>query len=277
MPVDGRVREFIRVALEEDIGRGDVTTALTVSPSRVAVAELVAKQAFVLAGLPVAREVFRAVDHELDFEAHLAEGAGVKKGQVIAAVTGRVAAILTAERVALNILQRLSGVATLTGKYVDALKGKKAKVLDTRKTTPGMRQLEKYAVMVGGGSNHRFGLDDGILIKDNHIEAAGGITRAVELARGRKQPFLKIEVECSTEAQVREALAAGADIIMLDNMKPELMKKCVRLIKGRAVVEASGNITLRNIKQVAATGVDLISVGALTHSAPAADISLRVK
>ena len=277
MPVDGRVREFIRIALEEDIGRGDVTTALTVDPSRVAVAELVAKQAFVLAGLPVAREVFRAVDHELDFEAHLTDGARVRKGQVIASITGRAAAILTAERVALNILQGLSGVATLTGKYVDALKGAKAKILDTRKTTPGMRQLEKYAVMVGGGKNHRFGLDDGILIKDNHIEAAGGITRAVELARGQRQPFLKIEVECSTEAQVREALESGADIIMLDNMKPELMKKCVRLVKGRATVEASGNITLRNIKQVAATGVDHISVGALTHSAPAVDISLRIR
>lgn len=277
MPVDGRVREFIRLALEEDIGRGDVTTSLTVDPSRVSVAELVAKHGFVLAGLPVAREVFRAVDHELDFEAHLIDGASVRKGQVIASITGRAAAILMAERVALNILQRLSGVATLTGKYVDALKGTKAKVLDTRKTTPGMRQLEKYAVMVGGGTNHRFGLDDGILIKDNHIEAAGGIPRAVELAGKRTQPFLKIEVECSTEGHVREALEAGADIIMLDNMKPELMKKCVRLIKGRAVIEASGNVTLRNIKQVASTGVDYISVGALTHSAPAVDISLRMR
>jgi nicotinate-nucleotide pyrophosphorylase (carboxylating) len=277
MPVDGRVREFIRLALEEDIGRGDVTTALTVDPSRVAVAELVAKQAFVLAGLPVAREVFRAVDQELDMEARMTDGARLRKGQVIASITGRAAAILTAERVALNILQRLSGVATLTSKYAEALNGEKARVLDTRKTTPGMRQLEKYAVMVGGGKNHRFGLDDGILIKDNHIEAAGGITRAVELARRGRQPFLKIEVECSTESEVREALEAGAEIIMLDNMKPELMRKCVRLVSGRAMVEASGNITLRNIKQVAATGVDYISVGALTHSAPAVDISLRMR
>lgn len=277
MPVDGRVREFIRLALEEDIGRGDITTSLTVDPSRVAVAELVAKQAFVLAGLPVAREVFRAVAHELDFEAHLTDGASVKKGQVIAAITGRAASILTAERVALNILQRLSGVATLTSKYVDAIKDTGARVLDTRKTTPGMRQLEKYAVMVGGGHNHRSGLDDGILIKDNHIEAAGGIARAVELARRGAQPFLRIEVECATEEHVRQALGAGADIIMLDNMTPELMKKCVRLISGRAVTEASGNVTLRNIKQAAEAGVDFISVGALTHSAPAVDISLRVR
>jgi len=277
MPVDGRVREFIRLALEEDIGRGDVTTALTVDSSRVAVAELVAKQAFVLAGLPVAREVFHAVDSLLDFDASFPEGASVRKGQTVATITGRAASILTAERVALNILQRLSGVATLTSRYVGVLKGKKAKVLDTRKTTPCMRQLEKYAVMVGGGHNHRSGLDDGILIKDNHMEAAGGIARAVELARRGGQPFLKIEVECATEDHVREALDAGAHIIMLDNMAPELMKKCVRLINGRAVAEASGNVTLKNIKQVADTGVDFISVGALTHSAPAVDISLRLK
>ena len=276
MPVDGRVREFIRDALNEDLGRGDVTTSLTVDPSRIAVGELIAKQAFVLAGLPVAREVFWAIDSELDFAEHVSDGAKVKKGQVIATVTGKAASILMAERVALNILQRLTGIATLTAKYVEAAGGR-VKVLDTRKTTPGMRHLEKYAVMAGGGSNHRFGLDDGILIKDNHIEAAGGITRAVELAKRGAQPFLKIEVECSSQAQVVEALRAGADIIMLDNMKPDAMKKCVGLIKGRAVVEASGNVTLRNIKQIAATGVDCVSVGALTHSAPAADISLMVK
>lgn len=277
MPVDGRVREFIRMSLEEDIGRGDVTTSLTVDPARVAVAEMVAKAGFTLAGQPVAREVFRAVDHHLDFDMLYSDGSTVRRGQVIATITGRACSILTAERVALNILQRLSGVATLTAKFAGAVKGTGARILDTRKTTPGMRQLEKYAVMAGGGSNHRSGLDDGILIKDNHIEAAGGIARAVELARGGAQPFLRIEVECSGEPQVREALAAGADIIMLDNMEPELMKKCVRLIKGRAVVEASGNVTLRNVKRIAATGVDFISVGALTHSAPSADISLRVK
>lgn len=277
MPVDGRVREFVRMALEEDIGRGDVTTSLTVPPGQISVAEIVAKSACVLAGLPVAREVFHAVDTQVDFDSLLRDGTKCSKGTVIARITGLTSSILTAERVALNILQRLSGIATLTAKYVHALKGTKARVLDTRKTTPGMRQLEKYSVMVGGGGNHRFGLDDGILIKDNHIRSAGGVTRAVELARRGAQPFLRIEVECETEAMVQEALSAGADIIMLDNMSPEMMKKCVRLINARAVVEASGNVTIRNIKQIAATGVDCISVGALTHSAPSVDLSLRVQ
>ncbi len=277
MPIDGRIREFIQRSLEEDIGRGDITTRLTVDPERVAVAEMVAKAGFVLAGQPVMREVFRAVDHNLDFDEIISDGSKVKRGQVISTVTGRACSILTAERVALNILQRLSGVATLTAKFVDAVDGTGTLILDTRKTTPGMRQLEKYAVMTGGGSNHRLGLDDGIMIKDNHIEAAGGITRAVKMARKHAQLFLRIEVECSDKAQVLEALTAGADIIMLDNMTVEMMKKCVRLIKGRAVVEASGNVTLRNVSQIAATGVDFISVGALTHSAPSVDISLRVK
>jgi nicotinate-nucleotide pyrophosphorylase (carboxylating) len=205
------------------------------------------------------------------------DGDMVKNGETIAELDGPLATLLTGERVALNLLQRMSGIATLTSKYATEVSRTKARILDTRKTTPGLRVLEKYAVTVGGGHNHRFGLSDGILIKDNHIAAAGGIKKAVESARELAPHTLKIEVECGSLAQVKEALAVGADIIMLDNMDNKTMKSAVKTIAGKALVEASGNMSLERVADVAKTGVDFISVGALTHSAPAIDISMRVK
>ena len=219
--------------------------------------------------------MFDTVDSTIEFQAFVKDGDAVKKGDIIAEVSGEARSVLTGERTALNLLQRLSGVATNTAKAVKAVEGTKAKITDTRKTTPGLRVLEKYAVRVGGGSNHRFCLADGILIKDNHIVAAGGITAAVEAARKNAPHTLKIEVEVETRAQTEEALAAGADIIMLDNMSCPEMKECVELIGGRAMVEASGNMGERNRAEVAATGVDIISIGALTHSVKALDISLK--
>lgn len=272
-----QIVRFIEDALKEDIGRGDITTALTVPRHQYCMAEIRAKSALTLAGVEFAAGAFWLVDGEIEFAAFAEDGLRMKKGALIATVCGLTASVLTAERVALNILQRLCGVASLTAKYADAVKGTKAKILDTRKTTPGMRLMQKHAVLMGGGQNHRFGLDDGILIKDNHIEAAGGIAKAVRAARKGSQAMLKIEVECEDIAQVSEALKARADIIMLDNMPAAMVKKCVSLIKGRALVEASGNVTPARAKELARAGVDFISVGALTHSAPAADISLDIR
>ena len=272
-----QIVRFIEDALKEDIGRGDITTALTVPRDQHCLAEIRAKSSLVLAGVEFAAGAFWLVDGDLEFAAFAEDGARIKKGGVIATICGPTASVLTAEHVALNILQRLSGVATLTAKYVDAIKGTKARILDTRKTTPGMRLMQKHAVLMGGGHSHRFGLDDGILIKDNHIEAAGSITNAVRAARKGSQPVLKIEVECEDMEQVQEALKAKADIIMLDNMSAPMVKKCVTLIKGRALTEASGNVTPQRARELARAGVDFISVGALTHSAPSADISLDIR
>ncbi len=271
------VRKIIRRALEEDIRSGDVTTACALTGDETGKATALAKEDLVVAGLEVFREVFRLRDPGLSFRTALKDGDRVPRGTVLAVVQGSLASILTAERVALNLFQRMCGVATLTRQFVDAVDGTNAAILDTRKTMPGLRVLDKYGVRVGGGRNHRYGLYDGVLIKDNHIEAAGGIGKAVRRVRDRAPLLARVEVEVKTLAEVREALAAGADVIMLDNMPVDDMKKAVALIGGRAFVEASGNVTLVTVKAIAATGVDFISSGALTHSARASDISLKVK
>ena len=265
---------LIEQALLEDIHTGDITTQAVVPERRTAVARLIAKEDMVIAGLFVAERVFRRLDPAVAFSASQPEGARASRGDLLAAVQGSAADLLMGERVALNLLQRLSGVATLTSRYVEAVKGTKARIVDTRKTTPGLRALEKYAVRVGGGINHRTGLYDGILIKENHITAAGGIGEAIDRARAYIPHTLRIEVETETLGQVDEALAAGADIIMLDNMGLDDMRTAVNLIAGRALVEASGGVSLETARSIAETGVDIISVGALTHSARAMDISM---
>jgi nicotinate-nucleotide pyrophosphorylase (carboxylating) len=275
--MDQTVKELIVRALLEDLGPGDVTSEATIRPEAASAAVMLAKQDLVLAGLDVARAVFQHLDPDVKFTTFAKDGDRISAGTEIAKLHGNTRALLAGERVALNLLQHLTGIATLTARYVEMVKGLKAQVLDTRKTLPGLRQLEKYAVRVGGGRNHRFGLYDGVLIKDNHIKAAGGITGAVEGARMSAHHLLKIEVEAKTLDEVREALASRADIIMLDNMPIDTMREAVKLIAGKALVEASGNITLETIHAVAETGVDFISSGSLTHSAPAADISMKIK
>jgi nicotinate-nucleotide pyrophosphorylase (carboxylating) len=271
------IRKLIDEALLEDIGHGDVTSEAVIPKESSSMAEIMAKQDLVLAGVPIAREVFRTLDPQVQFTPLADDGSRVKSGSVIATVQGRTRTLLAGERVALNLMQHLSGIATATARFADALKGSHAEILDTRKTLPGLRALEKYAVRMGGGRNHRFGLYDGILIKDNHIKAAGGISNAIA-GMGRKvHPLLKIEVEVKTLDEVREAMAAGATMIMLDNMTPALMKQAVDIVGGRIPVEASGNVTLDNVRAISETGVDFISSGSLTHSAPAADISMKIK
>lgn len=271
------VRKIIRRALEEDIRSGDVTTSASLTGSETGLATALAKEDLVVAGMDVFREVFRLRDGGLLFETGLIDGAWAPRGTILATVSGSLASILTAERVALNLFQRMCGIATLTRQFVDAAAGTEAKILDTRKTMPGLRILDKYSVRAGGGRNHRYGLYDGLLIKDNHIEAAGGIAEAVRRVRGQAPLMVKIEVEVKNLAEVEEALAAGADVIMLDNMPVDAMKKAVQRIGGKALVEASGNVTLATVRAIAETGVDFISAGVLTHSARAADISLKVK
>jgi nicotinate-nucleotide pyrophosphorylase (carboxylating) len=271
------LRKLIEQALAEDIGPGDITSEATVRAESVSTAVIIAKQDLVLAGLAVSRAVFHYLDPDIRVSAFAKDGDKIIAGVEIAKLSGSTRALLAGERVALNLLQHLSGIATLTKNYVEMCRGFKAGVLDTRKTIPGMRQLEKYAVRVGGGQNHRFGLFDGVLIKDNHIKAAGGIARAVESARKSAHHLLKIEVETRTFDEVREALDVKADVIMLDNMPIEVMRDAVKMINGRALVEASGNVTLDTIRQIAETGVDFVSSGSLTHSAPAVDISMKIK
>ena len=268
------VEQAVIAALAEDVGPGDVTTEATVDPAAEAVAAILLKEAGVVCGLGVAEAVFRLVDEEILFEPLVEDGAVLERPCPVARVSGRASSILTAERVALNFLGRLSGVATLTGRYVDAVAGTGVTILDTRKTTPGLRALEKHAVACGGGRNHRFGLWDGVLVKDNHLRAAGSVAAAVE--RVRVASDLPIEVECDTREQVVEALRAGADAILLDNMRLDELRAAVELVAGRARLEASGGITLENVRAVAETGVDDISVGALTHSARSLDVSLEL-
>jgi nicotinate-nucleotide pyrophosphorylase (carboxylating) len=270
-----RMDEIIKRALEEDIGSGDITTLATVSQDRQTEGLFIAKEEGVVCGLPVLKRVYETLDASIKIECIANEGDLVQKGDVIARISGNAQNILTGERVALNFLQRLSGIATRTRWAVREIAGTKAVITDTRKTTPGLRLLEKYAVRIGGGSNHRFNLADGILIKDNHISAAGGIRQAVALARKAAPHMLKIEVETENFAQIEEALQSGADIIMLDNMGIENMKQAVSMIGGRALVEASGNMGDKDLLAVAQTGVDIISIGALTHTVRAMDISLR--
>jgi nicotinate-nucleotide pyrophosphorylase (carboxylating) len=266
---------FLLDALQEDIGTGDITTECCVPAAAQSQAVFRCKEAGVVCGLEVGRRVFQLLDPQVEFTALVEDGTAVQVGDVVAAISGSSRSILSGERLALNLMQHMSGVATKTAALAAQVEGTNAVIVDTRKTTPGMRVLEKYAVRMGGGTNHRFNLADGVLIKDNHIVAAGSITNAVNNARKVVPHTLKIEVETTNFSEVQEALDAGADIIMLDNMSCEDMKKAVEMIAGRAKVEASGNMGTRDIREVAETGVDLISVGALTHSVTALDISLQ--
>ena len=274
--MEAYLKKIIETALAEDLGAGDVTSEATIPADSTSTASILAKQDLVLAGIDVARAVFHHLDPDIRFTPFAKDGDRVNAGTEIAKLSGRTRALLAGERVALNLLQHLSGIATLTAKYVEQLKGLPTEVMDTRKTLPGLRQLEKYAVRTGRGKNHRMGLYDMILIKDNHIKAAGGIAKAVASAR-TKSGALRIEVETRTLDEVREALAAKVDIIMLDNMPVDMMRDAVKLAAGRALVEASGNVTLETVRQIAETGVDFVSSGSLTHSAPAADISMKIK
>ncbi len=270
------IRQLIEIALKEDIGPGDVTTDTLIDPQQEGSGEIIAKEPLVIAGLDVARQVFATLDPEVAFTSDYNDGDAVTKGAHFANVRGRLCALLSGERTALNFLQRLSGISTLVRSYTNELSGKNVRLVDTRKTTPGWRVLEKYAVRVGGAHNHRMGLYDGVLIKDNHIAAFGSIKGAIDHIRHRASHLLKIEVEVSDLDQVREALAADADIIMLDNMEPVQIKEATALIGNRAMVELSGNVTKDALKSLADTGVDIISAGALTHSARCVDISMRI-
>ena len=270
------IDDLLRLSLQEDLGFGDITTEAICPEDQVSHGYLLAKQNFILAGMAVFTRVFSLLDQRVEVQAHYSDGQPVAKGIKFAAISGPTRPLLAGERVALNFLQHLSGIATATNRCVEAVKGFNTVIVDTRKTTPGLRALEKYAVTVGGGQNHRLRLDSLVLIKDNHIQASGGIGEAVRRVRGRVSPYIKIEVETETLDQVTEALTAGADIIMLDNMPLPVVTQAVRLISGRALVEVSGNVTGDKVADLAAAGVDLISSGALTHSVQAADISLRL-
>ena len=272
--------DLIKRALEEDGAAADITTLSTVPEEQWVNGVIIARHAGVVAGLPVAAETFRALDKRVSINVLVQDGASIQAGEALARLSGPARAILSAERVALNFLGRLSGIATLTARCVHVIEGTQARILDTRKTTPGLRSLEKYAVLMGGGQNHRFGLSDGVLIKDNHIKAAGGIAQAITAARRTAPHLLKIEVECETLAEVQQALEAGADVVLLDNMELAMMRNAVEYIHQHApqvLIEASGSIgtNVDRLIAVADTGVDFISIGALTHSAPNFDISLE--
>jgi len=275
------IEEIIDRALAEDLGKGDITTEALIPGDQQGTGFIVAKEEGILAGTGAANQVFHRVDPELKVEILLEDGAGVKPGSKVAKVSGSIASILKAERIALNFLQRLSGVASETNRYVARVEGLPVRIMDTRKTTPSWRSLEKYAVRVGGGGNHRMGLGDGILIKDNHLVALRSqglnIKEIIAKARQNAPQRLPVEVEVRTVSEALEAVEAGADIIMLDNMNPEDMLEAVKSIHGRALIEASGGITLDNVRSVAETGVDFISIGALTHSAKALDINLELE
>jgi nicotinate-nucleotide pyrophosphorylase (carboxylating) len=270
------VDELIEMALREDIGDGDITTSSILKSSQEAVAHLIAKEHLILAGIDVFHKVYKKLDSGLKLVKHFEDGEPVTQGSVIAEIKGEISTILKGERVALNFLQHLSGIATHTHTFVVKVKSYPVKILDTRKTTPGWRSLEKYAVKMGGGENHRLGLFDAVLIKDNHSTSAGGISEAVRRVRSQVPNGFKIEVETKNLQEVKEALASGVNTIMLDNMSVEMVREAVALVGKRALVEASGNVTLDTVEEIAGTGVDLISIGALTHSAPAADISLKI-
>jgi len=278
-----KAKPLIKQALKEDIGKGDITTACTVPEEAQGLALILNKQDGVLAGIEICRQVFLTVDDQLEADAKFTDGAPLEYGQIVMTIQGRTRSILTAERTALNFLQHLSGVATAASRFVKAIEGTRARILDTRKTTPGLRYLEKYAVACGGGQNHRMGLYDMVLIKDNHIEAAGGVAAAINLVR-QKNKKVKIEIEVQSLAQLEEAAQLAPDIIMLDNMKPGMMTEACRKVfclpardSGKLKLEASGNVSLENVRQIAECGVDYISVGAITHSAPALDFSLNLK
>ena len=267
--------QLIRMALQEDITSEDVSTNAVMPTATKGTVDLIAKEDGVIAGLDIYARVFTILDENTEIDFHCKDGDDVKKGQLMATVTGDIRVLLSGERVALNYLQRMSGIATYTRQVAGLLEGSNVTLLDTRKTTPNCRVFEKYAVRVGGGCNHRYNLSDGVLLKDNHIGAAGSVTKAVQMAKAYAPFVRKIEIEVETLEQVKEAVEAGADIIMLDNMTPEVMKQAVELIDGRAQTECSGNITKENIQKIREIGVDFVSSGALTHSAPILDISMK--
>ena len=267
--------QLIRMALQEDITSEDVSTNAVMPTVTKGTVDLIAKEDGVIAGLDIYARVFTILDEKTEIDFHCKDGDEVKKGELMATVTGDIRVLLSGERVALNYLQRMSGIATYTRQVAKLLEGSKVTILDTRKTTPNCRVFEKYAVRVGGGCNHRYNLSDGVLLKDNHIGAAGSVTKAVQMAKAYAPFVRKIEIEVETLEQVKEAVEAGADIIMLDNMTPEVMKQAVELINGRAQTECSGNITKENIQKIREIGVDFVSSGALTHSAPILDISMK--
>lgn len=274
--------DIIRLAIIEDIGQGDITSLLIVSEDIDAKAHIIAKEDFMLAGMPFVKDVFNIIDPDIALNVFYNEGSFVKRGDIIAEVSGCARNILAGERIALNILQRVSGIATITNSYAERIKGLHARIADTRKTVPGMRFMEKYGVRIGGGVNHRFGLYDGVLIKDNHLKIAGSIKKAVELAR-KAHHLLKIEVEVKDIEEFKQALESGVDVIMLDNMPIDDIKKAVNIINsrskninGKVLLEVSGSVSLDNVRDIAETGVDIISIGALTHSARAVDISMKI-
>ncbi len=276
----GIIYAFAADLLKEDLGRGDLTTQTVIRGGAKARGRFVANQDFVLCGLELAESVFATLDNSVVLESRAYDGEKITSGSEFARIEGPATALLTGERTALNIMQRLSGVATLTKAFVDRIEGTAARIVDTRKTTPGLRLLEKYAVTVGGGFNNRFGLDDGVLIKDSHIALAGGVRRAIELARGGVPYLMKIEVEVANQQHLREAIAGGADVIKLDNMSLDEIRESTKLIRAEApgvIIEVSGAITLENVNEFAACGVDLISVEAITHLATAVDISLKTR
>lgn len=271
------IRPVIDYALDEDIGSGDITTNALIPHDLQTKATMVAKSSGIIAGLEVAEYVFRTLSPDIIWKSFVNDGDKVIKGAIIVEIAGSYRALLTGERLALNFMQRMSGIATMTNNYVSELAGYKTQILDTRKTVPGLRLLDKYAVLMGGGTNHRIGLYDMVLIKDNHIKVAGGITEAVARIKKSTPERIQIEVETTTIEEVKEALAAGVDIIMLDNMTIQTMEESVKLINGSTKIEASGNMTLERLREVAATGVDFISIGALTHSVAAFDISMNIE
>lgn len=271
------IQPIIDLSLAEDIGTGDVTARATIPLDSISTAHLLAKSSGIVAGLQVFEQVLKSVDNELVFKSLVCDGTEISKGMKLAEISGPTRSLLTAERTALNFLQRMSGIASATKVYVDAIAHTGAFIADTRKTAPGQRILDKYAVRMGGGSNHRFNLSDGVLIKDNHIIALGGVKKAVESARKVIPHTLKIEVEVTTIEMVYEALEAKADIIMLDNMNTKMMTEAVKIISHRALTEASGGVTLATVREIAECGVDLISIGAITHSVIAMDISLEIE
>jgi len=271
------INHLIKIALEEDIGSGDITTENLIDKGLKGLGEVVAKEPLVIAGLDIARQVFEQLDPDISFRPNFSDGDFIKKGKIVLEVEGELRVLLMGERTALNFLQRLSGIATHVRSYMDSIANKNVRLVDTRKTTPGWRALEKYAVRIGGAHNHRMGLYDGVLIKDNHIAVCGGIKKAIESIKDNLSHLVKIEVEVSDLDGVKEALEAGADVIMLDNMDIDQIKEAIEFINGKSVVEISGGVTIDSLNQLADTGVDIISAGALTHSARSVDISMRIR
>ena len=271
------IDDIIKAALKEDINYIDTTSALLINKDKVTDAYFISKADGVLCGIEVAKRVFELIDSSVSFKAHFCDGDRIKKGDIIAEMSGSTLSLLTGERTALNLIQHMSGIASATGRLVDLCEGTNASVTDTRKTLPGLRALQKYAVTCGGGKNHRFNLSDGAMLKDNHIDAGGGITATVQQLRNRLGHMVKIEVETRNLDEVREAVDSGCEVIMLDNMDCDTMREAVKIVDGRALTEASGNVTVERIRAIAETGVDIISVGALTHSVEAFDISMRIK